>query len=561
MWLWCEVDALMLKVFLRIWLLVFVPLGFLLFSESLNPIKWMNHWFIYERVNTTYQGTFYLIEDRLSQFPEEQWPEVVTNMADQFGYELFLFSEKQVEEGAELSSKARSVLSESIRDDLSAMAPNDVILVMGDSDALVKRLADSTWWIYMMLDESVGLDTLNQSKGTLNLLQDRFQRTESEHWPELLKELQPEFGFELRLAPLSDLSLSEDLQSQILSSGVAWQQTEQAMTVIYQRLPDQQGLANPRILVAADIPLPGPEIGIWVIALAILVGGISVGIFVFVVLLWRELNALKAATSEFGKGNLQQRAPVKKRSMISDLSEAYNRMAEQIETMVQSQRELTNAMAHDLRTPLSRISFAFEMLEQEDATPEERQRYRKSITSGIDTLDHLIQQILALSRYSRVADMTQFRSVCFADILQHEVEQCQDAHPDLSLALELDQALRQTELWIDPRAMQRLVNNLLSNACRFAQSQIRVRLSLDQANCLLMVEDDGPGIPEEDRDRVFEPFKQLNNDQREMSKEHGLGLAIVHQIVQWHQGQVWVQQSDMGGALFCVRWPLRSERH
>jgi two-component system sensor histidine kinase RstB len=88
-----------------------------------------------------------------------------------------------------------------------------------------------------------------------------------------------------------------------------------------------------------------------------------------------------------------------------------------------------------------------------------------------------------------------------------------------------------------------------------------VRLSLDQANCLLMVEDDGPGIPEEDRDRVFEPFKQLNNDQREMSKEHGLGLAIVHQIVQWHQGQVWVQQSDMGGAQFCVRWPLRSERH
>lgn len=242
--------------------------------------------------------------------------------------------------------------------------------------------------------------------------------------------------------------------------------------------------------------------------------------------------------------------------MISELSQTYNRMADQIEGMIHSQRELTNAMAHDLRTPLSRVSFAFEMLQASDITEEEQARYRQSIASGIDTLDHLIQQILALSRYSRVADLTQFREVCFAPSLVQEISQCRIEHPDLAIDLTLSPALSNAMMRLDLRAMQRLLNNLLANACRYAASHIQVSLTEQSNGYLLKVEDDGPGIPDADRRRVFEPFKQLNNEQRDVSNEHGLGLAIVHQIIQWHKGDVWVEDSSLGGACFCVRWPV-----
>lgn len=550
----------MIKAFFRIWILVFIPLGFLLFSESMNPIKMMNHWFVSDRVNETFKGTFYLIEQRLAGLPEEQWQAEIHALADYFGYELYLLSQEQIQQAEQDASQAQVgvVLSEDNQTALLALPPNETLLILADndSDVLVKRLDASSWWLYMMLDESEYLDTLNQSRGTLHLLMARFRETDSSYWPVLIAQLQPEFGFELAVSPLSQLGLSPEHHRQLLEQGISWSLKEDASTVIYQRLPDQHTVKDPMILVADRIPLPGPELTILALALIILVGSISLGIFLFIFVLWRELNRLKAATSEFGKGNLQHRAEVKKGSMISELSQTYNRMADQIEGMIQSQRELTNAMAHDLRTPLSRVSFAFEMLQSADTTEEEQARYRQSIASGIDTLDHLIQQILALSRYSRVADITQFREVAFAKLLEQEIVQSRIEHPQLSFDLSVAPELSDQLIKLDARAMVRLVNNLLANACRFAASNIRVTLTVEGNSYLLNVDDDGPGIPESERYAVFEPFKQLNNEQREVSKEHGLGLAIVQQIIYWHQGQVWAEESDLGGARFCVRWPI-----
>ncbi|GLQ32795.1 ATP-binding protein [Litoribrevibacter albus] len=557
----------MLKAFFRIWILVFIPLGFLLFSESMNPIKIMNHWFVSDRVNDTFKGTFYLIKQRLAALPEDQWRDDINSLADAFGYELYLLSREQIQPPQEpLQNSSQDIweapigatLSDSNRASLLALQPDETLLILADndSDVLVKRLGDSSWWLYMMLDESEHLDTLNQSRGTLHLLMERFRNTDASSWSMLISQLQPEFGFELAMASFSQLSLSSAKQAQLMNEGMTWSLTDDEKTVIYQRLPDQQAVEDPLVLVADKIPLPGPELTILALALMILVGSISLGIFLFVMLLWRELNRLKAATSEFGKGNLQHRAEVRKGSMISELSQTYNRMADQIEGMIHSQRELTNAMAHDLRTPLSRVSFAFEMLQASDITEEEQARYRQSIASGIDTLDHLIQQILALSRYSRVADLTQFREVCFAPSLVQEISQCRIEHPELAIDLTISPALSNAMMRLDLRAMQRLVNNLLANACRYAASHIQVTLTEQSNGYLLKVEDDGPGIPDSDKRRVFEAFKQLNNEQREVSKEHGLGLAIVHQIIQWHNGEVWVEDSPLGGACFCVLWPM-----
>ena len=104
--------------------------------------------------------------------------------------------------------------------------------------------------------------------------------------------------------------------------------------------------------------------------------------------------------------------------------------------------------------------------------------------------------------------------------------------------------------------MIRALNNLLSNACRYARSQIDITLTTKNTTCLLTVEDDGPGIPTQDQQRLFQPFAQQENKARDNSCGHGLGLAIVQQIACWHKGEAKITDSALGGVKFTLSWPL-----
>ncbi len=530
----------MIKVFLRLWILIFIPLAYLAFSSSYNPIKAINMWALHDRVSETFKGTFYLIEEQLSGIPEAQWANQVTKIAEQFEYELRLISvDTDVDSDSEI--------------DLSALGNNDFIIFSdgNDGDVVLKRVPNSDWFIYIMLDESEDQETFNQASGTFNLLIAQFENTEQAQWPTIINELQTHFGFDLSLSTFEDLSLPLAKFKQLETLGKTWITDDNQETHIYQQLPNSL-----QVLKAGPIPLPGELLPITIILISIFVMGISLGILLFVAPLWRDLSKLTKAATQFGSGHLNQRNKINKRSVVAQLANSFNVMANQIETMVKGQRELTNAIAHDLRTPLSRLSFAFEMLQSDDVSEDEKQRYEAAIASGIDTLDHLIQQILALSRYSRATDITHFGEYTLAHHIREEINQHQIEYADLVFELGVDPQLSDIALFVDQRAMMRALNNLLSNAVRYAERTIRVSLTKVEAYYSLTVEDDGSGIAMEDRDRVFLPFKQLDNEQREITKEHGLGLAIVQQIAEWHHGSAMLDESSLGGARFTIRWPI-----
>jgi len=495
-------------------------------------------WAMHDRVSETFKGTFYLIEEQLSIIPEEQWADQVTKIAEQFNYELRLIS---------VNTDINSEI------DLSALSNNDFIIFSdgNDGDVVLKRVPNSDWFVYMMLDESEDQETFNQASGTFSLLLAQFENTEQTQWPTIINELQSHFGFDFSLSTLEDLSLPLAKFKQLETLGKTWITDDDQQTHIYQQLPNSQ-----QILKAGPIPLPGELLPITIILISIFVLGISLGILLFVAPLWRDLSKLTKTAVQFGSGHLNQRTKVNKRSVVAQLANSFNVMANQIETMVKGQRDLTNAIAHDLRTPLSRVSFAFEMLQSDDVSEEEKQRYEAAIASGIDTLDHLIQQILALSRYSRATDITHFGECTLARHIREEINQHQIEFANLVFELGVEPQLSEATLFVDRRAMIRALNNLLSNAVRYAERTIRVNFTLEEGHYSLTVEDDGSGIALEDRERVFMPFKQLGNEQREITKEHGLGLAIVQQIAEWHHGSAVLDESTLGGARFTIRWPV-----
>jgi signal transduction histidine kinase len=103
--------------------------------------------------------------------------------------------------------------------------------------------------------------------------------------------------------------------------------------------------------------------------------------------------------------------------------------------------------------------------------------------------------------------------------------------------------------------MQRAIGNLIQNAANHAKNRIEVTLAENGEACVIHVDDDGPGIAEADRHRVFQAFTRLDASRSRKSGGYGLGLTIVHRVVTWHGGNVQVSESPLGGARLTISWP------
>jgi two-component system sensor histidine kinase RstB len=112
--------------------------------------------------------------------------------------------------------------------------------------------------------------------------------------------------------------------------------------------------------------------------------------------------------------------------------------------------------------------------------------------------------------------------------------------------------------WVEaePRYLHRALQNLVSNAMRHAESEVRIGFQLSQQRCRIDVEDDGPGVPESAWERIFTPFMRLDDSRTRASGGHGLGLSIVRRIIHWHAGRALIGRSQaLGGACFSLAWP------
>ena len=108
----------------------------------------------------------------------------------------------------------------------------------------------------------------------------------------------------------------------------------------------------------------------------------------------------------------------------------------------------------------------------------------------------------------------------------------------------------------EPRLMARALGNVLQNARRYAKQRVEVDAAINADTCRIVIDDDGPGIPEADRARIFEPFTRLDTSRNRDSGGYGLGLAIAQRIAQWHGGNIGVEDSPLGGARFVISWPV-----
>ena len=269
---------------------------------------------------------------------------------------------------------------------------------------------------------------------------------------------------------------------------------------------------------------------------------------------WRDLERLRMTAAQFGDGDLGARARLRGGSSIRQLAAYFNNMADQIGRLIQSQRDMVNAASHELRTPITRLEFGLANLA--DTLDDRVARARvHALRCDVEELDLLVGELLTLGMLERNGPRPSLEPVQLEGFLRSstgvsaEELRSRATRIDWAISPELD------EVAVEPRSLRRAFSNLMRNAVRYADSAIRVAAEPAGEDWLLIVEDDGVGIPAEDRRRVFEPFYRLDRSRDRATGGYGLGLSIVRQVVDRHGGSIHVEPSSLGGARFVARLP------
>jgi two-component system, OmpR family, sensor histidine kinase RstB len=311
-----------------------------------------------------------------------------------------------------------------------------------------------------------------------------------------------------------------------------------------------------------DLAMPAPfDPWAWpVLLLLIVVGGSVLALALYLAM--REvdsnLRAVESVAIRIARGEMGARVETTDSRLVSRLAAAFNGMAEHIQRLVGVQREMIHAVSHELRTPVARIRFGVQMIET-TRDPDALQRQLDGIDGDIQELDELIDEILTYARLEQGGPVFALQECSVTDIVRQVVSEQQLIRTEHLIEADIDD---ESEAWsladVEPRYLHRAIQNLVGNGARYAASKVRVHCQLDEDNCRIDVEDDGPGIPEGDWEKVFTAFARLDDSRTRTSGGYGLGLSIVRRILYWHGGQAFVGRSeDLGGAKFSLVWPRK----
>ena len=286
--------------------------------------------------------------------------------------------------------------------------------------------------------------------------------------------------------------------------------------------------------------------------------GLTVLLIVFGVVLWvvvgrtvASVEAIRRRAELITGRRLDQRVPEPAaRDEIHRLARTLNDMLARLEDSAKRQDRFVADAAHELRTPLATLRARVETALAR-GNGEADEQLLPDVLDEAARMSSLVDQLLLLARSDAGMLSRGARPVDLDDVLRDVISSTRTGGVTVSVKdVQPVQVLGESSL------LEQVFRNLLENAVRHARSTVDVTLTSDAGSAVLMVDDDGPGIPQSDRADVFRRFVRLDDSRERARGGVGLGLAIVAEIVRIHSGAVEVTESPAHGARLCVRLPL-----
>jgi signal transduction histidine kinase len=276
--------------------------------------------------------------------------------------------------------------------------------------------------------------------------------------------------------------------------------------------------------------------------------GVALGAWPVVRRLTKRLETLKQGVERFGAGHLQQRVALEGRDEVAQLAQSFNATADRIESVLKANQSLLANASHELRSPLARLKMALALRDE----GREAHSLDGEIARNVRELDALVEEVLLASRLEANAQQltllpVDLLALCAELAALHGIELLQRA------------AGTPTVVKADDRLLRRVLRNLIENAQRYGGQGLALELVAAQCHgqpaLALRMLDRGPGVPDDLRERIFEPFFRLPGH-AEMAGGVGLGLSLIRQIAKAYGGAAFCESRDGGGSAFVVLLPL-----
>lgn len=335
------------------------------------------------------------------------------------------------------------------------------------------------------------------------------------------------------------------LKNQLQTETMVKVSSEQADTY-YIASPNKQWILMINELREASSPLS------YVLFICLFYIAIAAVVWFWVWPLTRDLVKLGNYVKSY-KGDAQpQVIALAPSAIVYPVAQHINEMAARLSELIQSHQEMRSAVSHELRTPLARMKFALAMVDLDSANTMTQKAVAQT-QDDIAAMENLINSLLAYAGFEvRSQQLTQTKGY-IKGFLQDLIDQrSRLIGPHISIQLEGN--TEEQEFICEWQLMAQVVDNLLSNAAKYAQSSISVRYRSSSTHYEIEVVDDGPGVPEQDERNIFQSFFR-SAQPTQGSSGFGLGLAIVKRIMEWHGGQAAYRRSVIGGACFRLVWP------
>ncbi len=243
----------------------------------------------------------------------------------------------------------------------------------------------------------------------------------------------------------------------------------------------------------------------------------------------RRLELLEQGVTRFGDGALETRVEIAGKDEVAQLSRAFNRAFERIAGLLRTQRRMLQSASHELRSPLSRLRMAFELLREPGGSNEQRERLCADAERDIAELDALIADLLLAGRLADAELPRDFSQVSLPELLQEEAER-------VGATVQLSAPSAELSLNGNARMLRSMLRNLLENAKRYGREPINATLGRAGDELQIWVDDRGTPLPEAERARIFEAFYRPAGHREGKDGGVGLGLSLVRSIAEHHGG-------------------------
>lgn len=261
--------------------------------------------------------------------------------------------------------------------------------------------------------------------------------------------------------------------------------------------------------------------------------------------LLRPLRVLGEGVSRLSEGDLDVVVPSRRRDEFGVLAEAFNAMVGRVRDMVRARDQLLLDVSHELRSPIARMRVALEL------PPDDRNRAR--MAADLAEMESMITEILELERL-REGRGIRAESNDLVPIVREIVERFEERPPGVRIS----SAPQSLVLSIDAERIRTVLRNVLENAMKYSlpdSRAVEIAVEEGEASAIITITDDGPGIPQDDADRLFEPFVRADRSRSRRTGGYGLGLSICKRIVEGHGGSIIAANNPGRGATFTITLP------